>query len=293
MNLRGGTLMRSMHRVSFGRAFTLIELLVVIAILGLLMGILLPVLSKVREKGRQAKCKSQLKQFDDGLALYHIAFADYNPPWLSCLYPEYIKAEDIYVCPSDPNHGSSGVQPLFINQGENKFLEVWDTDGNKCDNPPGVEQMRACDRKSDGSPARFVTVGGSQKADGYIKRASYLYEFGWSECSWWHGGTFPDQGKYNGNNDGYVSWREAKYTEQKGITEDAAGNVQVYPEEAYEGHVPIIRCFWHTDESDFQDATLPNYGASAIVLNLACGNHNVYISDATENGWKAVAGKTR
>lgn len=253
------------------QAFTLIELLVVIVIIAILAGILLPILSKVREEGRRSNCRNNLSQFGKSLAIYRSNFEDFDPPWLSVLYPEYLSAPEMFVCPSDENHGESGVQPLFINQGANKFLEIWDTDGHKCENPPEVPPMR----------------------NTHIKAASYTYEFSWAECTWWLGGLFPDESKYNGNGDGFVSWREAKYTEKHGLTENKDGKVVTYDDEAYGGHVPIIRCFWHTDEADFASAHLPDYGSASVVLNLSCGYHNVYRSNATANGWKAVAGKTR
>jgi prepilin-type N-terminal cleavage/methylation domain-containing protein/prepilin-type processing-associated H-X9-DG protein len=107
------------------RAFTLIELLVVIAIIAILAAILFPVFAQAREKGRQAVCISNMKQFTLGMMMYvqdydeHFPSQDPDPSrpqlmddlWLFVIVP-YIKTppadwastrSNIYVCPSNPN----------------------------------------------------------------------------------------------------------------------------------------------------------------------------------------------
>ncbi len=52
------------------RAFTLVELLVVISVMGMLLAIAVPAISRARENGRDAVCRSNLRQLGIGLMQY-------------------------------------------------------------------------------------------------------------------------------------------------------------------------------------------------------------------------------
>jgi prepilin-type processing-associated H-X9-DG protein len=54
-----------------GAGFTVAELLVVTAVIGVLTAMLLPVVSTMRERGKQVKCASNLRQVGAGLEMYN------------------------------------------------------------------------------------------------------------------------------------------------------------------------------------------------------------------------------
>ena len=109
-------------------AFTLIELLVVIAIIAILAAILFPVFAKAREKARQTTCLSNTKQLltaiqmfasdhDEQLPLAYFndratAFGPDTPTqWKGAIF-SYLKTQQAFICPSDPDGAEKKVYVL-------------------------------------------------------------------------------------------------------------------------------------------------------------------------------------
>ena len=96
---------------SLTRGFTLIELLVVIAIIGILSSVVLASLNSARQKGRDARRISDLKQLQLALELYYDASSSVYPTQttavavsetsLGGLTPDYIS-----TLPDDPSSGA-------------------------------------------------------------------------------------------------------------------------------------------------------------------------------------------
>jgi len=261
----------------FLRSFTLIEMLVVIVIISILAGLLMPALMAARRRSRIASCKSNLHQFALAIEMYKTDYSDFYPPWLSTLYPTYgVETPEVYLCPSDTNRGAQGGVPDWFSDpqyGASQFEEIDDT------------EQRGIDLQGDNSPDAVTEKEIRKYRNPEIKFCSYTFEFAWTKCTWWGDMTQDASGHIWADFDqnGYVSWLEAKRTEQKGMVRYEAGKIVVDPDKIYDGRVPIVRCFWHAREG--KDLAIET------ALNLACENKNIYESYIFGEGWQQAGNR--
>jgi type II secretory pathway pseudopilin PulG len=216
-------------------------MLIVIGVIGILIAMLFPALRRAQAKSRQTACTNTLHQFGLGIIQYRHDHDDAMPPWLSALYPDYVSANSVYVCPSDKSRGQDGGKPdnNEFNIGA-QFAEADDKDSNtyatnRCDDVGGVSPIPVC---------------------------SYFYEFCDAPCDpvpspWWRGflgpGGSATEAEIDANVNGAVTWCEVKeYQLRHGD--------RSYPASYNETGFPMARCFHHMDEKQIRSKDFDNSG---------------------------------
>jgi len=153
--------------------FTLIELLVVIVIINILASQLLPALSTAREKGRQANCTSNLKQFSLAIEMYRQDYEYQFPYWLSNLQPTYLGINPkILQCLTDQNNGAlgHGFEAWGVSAGDNwNGCDRYDGANPKSDRVNDADNPRNCSYlymfNPDPADVGEVTAGGVPGSD--------------------------------------------------------------------------------------------------------------------------------
>ena len=160
------------------RGFTLIELLVVIAIIGILSSVVLASLNSARQKGRDAKRISDVKQLQLALELYYDANGQYpaTVSTSSLVTPGYIAS-----MPKDPVGNTSYSYSAYYSTGgtatvcssyhlgtslEGTSNSVFTSDADVTSTPTGYS---ACT----GTPTDFSGTDSAQCATGDAGTACY------------------------------------------------------------------------------------------------------------------------
>lgn len=96
------------------RYIRIFEFVVVIVVIWIFITIIFRVWSGLHRSAQELRCKSNLKLIAIGLQEYRSDFNNEWPPWLTALYPKYVTAKHVFVCPADPTSGKEGCRPSWM-----------------------------------------------------------------------------------------------------------------------------------------------------------------------------------
>lgn len=94
-------------KFGFPSGFTLVELLIVVTVFAITFTLLTPFVNKMREKADVIKCSENARLLSLALHMYAADHDDAFPPDLGSLYPDYVKEEKIFDCPSSKFIGTA------------------------------------------------------------------------------------------------------------------------------------------------------------------------------------------
>ena len=236
-------------------AFTLVEMLTVIVIIAILASALTVSLTKARSLARQADCKSSMRQLGAAVLIYRSDHSGSNPPWLSRLYPDYVDDLHLFVCRSDPSHGT----------GRTRAADLTPSDSPKQQFPEIIDNAYG----TANGWRKALVPGTANDANLNVSACSYSYEFAAAPSSWVVAGS--------GASEKAITWDANKQYQL--LYGDAASSNQPYSS----SRMPMIRCYHHYSEGHINahppDGTyhvLPQIQPFAITINVAYAG-NVYV----------------
>jgi prepilin-type N-terminal cleavage/methylation domain-containing protein len=249
---------KSRRRLAAG--FTLVEMLAVIVIIAILASALVSSLNKAKSLARQADCKSNMRQLGAAILIYRSDNGGQNPAWLSCLYPNYVDDLHLFICRSDPNHGTGNCYP---DSPSLPALGSWTSSALVNDNSGNHDTQR-----NNGN-------GSSQTG---VNACSYFYEFSVAPSPWQsltYSQTKPAGLSALGN---FTLYRDFKNAQLQ-YGDDADGCVSYST-----SRLPIIRCYQHINEGQIRGHVTAKSGLAIdspiqsfpITINVAHAG-NVYV----------------
>lgn len=245
--------------------FTIVELLVVIAIIGIVAAILLPALFKARSMVKQTACLSNLRQVGTGIQLYRNDYTSgsrmYSVPFTSLLYPDYVKSNKVFQCPSDLNKEISPSlndnDPAWLERLDNDWNEVYDRDS------------------SDGVKSVGVNGYTHNPAAGNI---SYFYEM--SDCACNFGFTVSRAEAGLPENTADTTWAMWKEIQLK----KGGDGFKPWGTGYSETDFPIYRCFWHIKDVKNYSPKKPIPNSTEPVISITYANNYVLSKGRWEDG---------